>query len=159
MQFMNYTFDLDDLTKAHICIKSKSPVITSNKLFNDIQAQSELTELNIDVKPSEIGDFIINLADEVKVRRQCLAEYKKLRVSDIADKPTTLVKANIVLILPRTLSNQNLSTLGDMLSYAVPLDIHFYIILPTDVQEKVFRSIANKCYWVLDEGTKELQHK
>ena len=159
MNFKEHTFVLDDITKAHVCIKTEVPSIIASTLYESLVAQSGTDELNIKVAPNEIADFITNLAEEIKARRYYLNSQKKMRVSDVKDKPELLNRANIVLALPRTLANQNLAIIKNMLMYTVPLDIHFYIVLPDDAKSKVAEPIIDCSYWLLDLDSNTLQHK
>lgn len=159
MNFREHTFVLDDITKAHICIKTDVPSITANSLYEELIAQTGTDELNIKVAPNEIADFISDLSEEIKERRNYLCSQKKMRVSDISNKPELLNRSNIILALPRTLANQNLAVVCNMLMYTIPLDIHFYIVLPSDAKEKISEPISKSTYWVLDLDTNTLQHK
>lgn len=154
--------EFNSINKAHLTVISNYPKQLANTIYSEIQLKEDLDVLSIKVLPNELSTFVQELVAEIKLRRAYLSKHNCCRVDDYIKEhkaSEVLKKAFITLLLPMSVSNQNLCTLKDMLCKTVPLGIHFIVILPYGANKEFINAICDNTYWVYQEEEGRLDHK
>lgn len=153
----------DSLYRAHLSVVSDSPSRTAANIFNQLQTGEGLGTMVLKVEPNDMPVFVQELSEEVKIRKSVLQKYNFTRVYDFQSSgesvPNTLKRVYVILLLPRTISNMNLKMLDEILCKTVPLDIHFIVVTPADVNRAIKEKVECNSYWLYDEDEGELQHR
>lgn len=156
MIYRGNCIEFDDLSRAHMTVISEVPNMIADEIYNMIQVSEPIDILNIKVEPYEMSSFIAELVSEVKERKNCLTKNKVMRSSDLTYEDSLMKTVYVTVLLPRTLTNQNLKTLVNVLHKTTPLNIHFIMVVPVDANDKIREAMISSTYWRLETETNTL---
>lgn len=156
---------LDDITRSHAHIVSSNAEMLYNDMFKQYRLKYGLDSVVFSVTASEIGKMINVIHSEILSRRSVCSKHNVMRVSDLNyglldDIDQDIVKKLYLhVLLPRYMSNRNISTLIKLMSICIPMDIHLLVYHQADSKEENIEEINKMCYWTVIDDTDEIFNK
>lgn len=156
---------LDDITRSHAHIISCNAEMLYMDTYNQYRKKYGLDSVVFSVKMSEIGKMVKVIQQEIINRRLICNKQNVMRVSDLNRIVLDEIDQDIVkklylhVLLPRYISNRNLSMLSKLMCICVPMDIHLLVYHQSDSKSDNIDEINKVCYWTVIDDNGEISSK